>query len=36
MKTTLFSDGTTVREPFDVTAMKGLAAVPPATKIGSK
>jgi hypothetical protein len=29
MKTTLFSDGTTVREPFDVTALKGLAAVPP-------
>jgi hypothetical protein len=29
IKTTLFSDGTTVREPFDVVALKGLAAVSP-------
>jgi hypothetical protein len=29
IKTTVFSDGTAVREPFDVAALKGLAAVPP-------
>lgn len=28
-KTTVFSDGTSVAEPFDVGAMKGLAAAPP-------
>jgi hypothetical protein len=29
IKTTLFSDGTTVREPFDVPTLKSLAAPPP-------
>jgi hypothetical protein len=29
IKTTLFSDGTMVREPFDVPALKSLAAPPP-------
>jgi hypothetical protein len=28
MKTTLFSDGSTVTEPFDTAALKGLAAAP--------
>jgi hypothetical protein len=36
MKTTVFSDGTTVKEPFDVAAMKGLAATAPEAKIGPK
>lgn len=36
MKTTLFSDGTTVKEPFDVASMKGLAAAAPEMEIGSK
>jgi hypothetical protein len=30
MKTTVFKDGTTVREPFDVSALRGLASPPPA------
>jgi hypothetical protein len=30
MKTTVFKDGSTVREPFDVAAMRGLASPPPA------
>ena len=34
MKTTLFSDGTTVTEPFDTTALKGLAAAPGEAKAG--
>jgi hypothetical protein len=28
-KTTIFSDGTSIQEPFDVGALKGLAAPPP-------
>ncbi len=32
IKTTLFSDGSMVREPFDVAALKTLAAVPAAAK----
>jgi hypothetical protein len=31
-KTTTFSDGTFIREPFDVGALKGLAASPPQAK----
>jgi hypothetical protein len=34
MKTTLFSDGTSVTEPFDTTALKGLAAAPGEAKAG--
>jgi hypothetical protein len=30
MKTTVFKDGTMVREPFDVSAWRGLASPPPA------
>jgi hypothetical protein len=36
LKTTLFSDGTTVREPFDVAAMKALAASPPEARTGAR
>jgi hypothetical protein len=34
IKTTLFSDGTIVTEPFDTAALKGLAAAPNQTKAG--
>lgn len=33
-KTTIFSDGTSIQEAFDVNALKGLAAVPPGAKAG--
>jgi hypothetical protein len=33
-KTTVFSDGTAITEPFDVGAMRGLAAAPPGPKAG--
>ena len=33
-KTTTFSDGTSIREPFDVGALKGLAASPPQPRPG--
>jgi hypothetical protein len=35
-KTTVFSDGTSVTEPFDVAALKGLAAPPPPAKADLK
>jgi hypothetical protein len=34
IKTTLFSDGTIVTEPFDTAALKGLAAAPNQAKAG--